>query len=34
MEKWYINRHDEEQLFADLVGIADEKKEQRNETRN
>lgn len=34
MEKWYINRHDEEQLSADLVGIADEKKEQRNETRN
>lgn len=29
MDKWYIARHDEEQLLADIAGIAEVKSEQR-----
>lgn len=28
-EKWYIARHDEEELLSDIVGIADEKEAER-----
>lgn len=35
LEKWYINRYEEEQLYADIVKTAEDKKEQReNETGN
>ena len=35
LEKWYINRHDEERLYAVITQTADEKKEQRkNESDN
>lgn len=32
MEKWYIARHDEEQLLLDISDIADDKKSQKQST--
>ena len=29
MEKWYIARHDEEELLKDITNIADDKKNQK-----
>lgn len=29
IDKWYIARHDEEALYSDITGIADEKEEQK-----
>ena len=29
LEKWYINRHEEEQLYADIAQTAEEKEEER-----
>lgn len=29
IEKWYINRHDTEQLFSDIIGISEKKQNQR-----
>ena len=29
LEKWYITRHEEEELLSEIVGIAEDKEEQR-----
>ena len=29
VDKWYISRHDEEQLLYDITAIADDKKSQK-----
>lgn len=29
IEKWYINRHDTEELFSDIIGISENKQNQR-----
>lgn len=34
IEKWYIARHDEEALFAEITGMADEKQVQRKGVPN
>lgn len=33
IEKWYINRHDEEQLLSDITFIADSKQQQRSNSQ-
>lgn len=30
IEKWYINRHETEELYSDIIGISEEKEDQRN----
>lgn len=34
MDKWYIARHDEEELLSDIIAIADDKKSQKQSTSN
>ena len=34
IDKWYISRHDEQQLYDDIVGINNEKQEQRASNNN
>ncbi|APB77431.2 DUF4145 domain-containing protein [Paenibacillus polymyxa] len=29
VEQWYIQRHDQEQLYSDIIGIAEDKRQQR-----
>ena len=30
LDKWYVARHDEEQLFSDISNIADDKEKKRS----
>ncbi len=30
IEKWYINRHETEKLYSDIIGISEEKEDQRS----
>ena len=32
LEQWYINRHDQEQLYADIIGIDESKQTKRKKT--
>ena len=32
LEQWYINRHDQEQLYADIIGIDESKQAERKKT--
>lgn len=32
LEQWYINRHEQEQLYADIIGIDESKKAERKKT--
>lgn len=34
MDKWYIARHDEEELLSDIIAIADEKKSHKQSASN
>ncbi len=34
MKEWYINRHESEQLFNDIIGIDEAKKEQKKNDKS